>query len=85
MADILEIRRGTKGGYTLKADCSDLTLYDIICAFENTFLVVECMKSGYDCTNDQDIGCCMRREFARFQSILKTEFKRNSLESLFEE
>ncbi|NLD19514.1 MAG: Rrf2 family transcriptional regulator [Clostridiales bacterium] len=81
---IVEIKRGAKGGYRLKVQCSHLTLYDVICAFENTFLVIECMKSGYDCENIKDIDCCMHKEFARVQSLLKTEFKRNSLEKLLE-
>ena len=83
-ADILQIKRGPKGGYRLKADSSELTLYDVISAFENTFLVIECMKQDYDCTRNTGFDCCMHREFARIQSILKTEFRRNSLVSLLE-
>lgn len=82
--DILEIKRGPKGGYRLKADCHELTLYDVICAFEDTFLVIECMKEGYDCTNT-NLDCCMHREYSLIQSVLKTEFKRNSLASLIDD
>ena len=39
--EILSVKRGPKGGYTLKGDCNELTLYDVISAFENTFLVIE--------------------------------------------
>ena len=81
---ILSIRRGPKGGYTLCRDCSELTLYDVISVFENTFLVVECMKSGYDCTNNNSADCCMHREFRRIQDRLKEEFNRDSLASLLE-
>lgn len=81
--DILEIKRGPKGGYRLKADCNELTLYDVISAFENTFLVIECMREGYDCSNISPIDCCVHREMATIQSVLSTEFKRNSLASLF--
>ena len=80
--DILEIRRGPKGGYSLKADCSKLTLYDIICAFENTFLVTECLKSDYECVHNNDINCMLHKQFAEIQGLLKKEFQRNSLESL---
>lgn len=82
---ILNIRRGPKGGYTLCRDCSELTLYDVISAFENTFLVVECMKSGYNCVNNQNDDCCMHNEFSRIQDLLKEEFKRNSLSSLLDD
>ena len=56
----------------------------MVSAFENTFLVIECMKQDYDCTRNTGFDCCMHREFARIQSILKTEFRRNSLASLLE-
>ena len=83
--EILEIKRGFKGGYRLKADCNELTLYDVICAFENTFLVIECMREDYDCSNNAALDCCMHKEYSTIQSVLKTEFKRNSLASLFSE
>ena len=35
-------------------------------------------------TRNTGFDCCMHREFARIQSILKTEFWRNSLASLLE-
>ena len=81
---ILKIKRGANGGYSLAADCSKLTLYDVISAFENTFLVIECMKPGYRCSHN-DEGCCWHKAFAGMQSMLKKEFKRNNIASLFEE
>lgn len=84
-ADILSIRRGPGGGYDIKTHCGQLTLYDVICAFENTFCVIECMKSGYKCVHNGSSGCCLHREFAGLQGLLKNEFRRNNLEYLFAE
>lgn len=84
-ADILAIKRGARGGYSIKLDCHDLTLYDVICAFENTFLVIECMKAEYDCCRNRGIGCKLHEEFERLQSILKDEFRRTDLATLFDE
>ncbi len=84
-AEILDIKRGAKGGYSIRRDCDELTLYDVICAFENTFLVTECMKKHYDCSHNRGMGCCMHREFGRIQGLLRNEFKRNSLTALFTE
>lgn len=84
-AEILSIKRGPKGGYTMKVDCEDLTLYDVVSAFENTFLVIECMKSEYDCARNRGLGCCMHREFGRIQGLLQNEFRRNNLAALFSE
>lgn len=84
-ADILDIKRGARGGYSIKKDCNELTLYDIISAFENTFLVIECMKAHYDCSRNKEISCCMHKEFSRMQGVLRNEFRRNSLATLFSE
>ncbi|MDO4546069.1 MAG: Rrf2 family transcriptional regulator [Bacillota bacterium] len=83
--DILEIKRGPGGGYRLKQDCNELTLYDLICAFENTFLVIECMKTDYDCSQNDGLDCCMHREFGRLQSLLQQEFRRHSLAELLDD
>lgn len=84
-AEIVSIKRGPKGGYDIKTECSELTLYDVVSAFENTFLVIECMKTQYDCAHNRGVGCCMHREFGRIQGLLQSEFKRNSLATLFSE
>ena len=84
-AGILSIKRGPGGGYDIRTDCGQLTLYDVICAFENTFLVIECMKAGYRCSHNGSAGCCLHREFAGLQSMLRDEFRRNDLATLFSE
>ena len=82
---LLTIRRGPKGGYSLKADCEKLTLYDVISAFENTFIVTECLKSDYECVHNNDFNCRMHRQFAWIQHLLKEEFQKDNLSSLLEE
>jgi len=84
-AEILDIKRGAYGGYSIKKDCSEMTLYDVICAFENTFLVIECMRKHHDCSRNTGIGCCIHREFGRIQGMLRNEFMRNDLKMLFSE
>lgn len=84
-AGILSIRRGPGGGYAIRTHCRELTLYDVISAFENTFCVIECMKADYKCMHNSKCSCCLHREFAGLQSMLKNEFRRNNLEYLFTE
>lgn len=84
-AEIIEIKRGASGGCGIRKGFDDLTLHDVISAFDNTFIVIECMKKGYDCSQNKSAGCCLHREFGRIQGILKNEFKRKSLKSLFAE
>lgn len=82
---ILSIRRGPKGGYSLKEDCDDITLYDVISAFENTFIVTECLKEDYECVHNNDMACRMHRTFGDIQEILKKEFQKKSLKTLLKE
>ena len=62
-----------------------MTLYDVICAFENTFIVTECLKSDYECVHNNDFNCRMHRKFAWIQHLLKEEFQKANLSSLLEE
>lgn len=80
--EILKIRRGVKGGYHISTDLDTLTLYDVIQAFDNTFIVIECMKSEYDCSRNSDRSCCMHKAFGDIQKILKQEFQKKSLKEL---
>lgn len=82
---ILRIRRGPKGGYSLREDCGRLTLYDVISAFENTFIVTECLKDDYECVHNNDMTCRMHRTFREIQDTLKKEFQRENLETLLGE
>ena len=81
-AGILNIKRGVKGGYQIQADLEKLTLYDVIQAFDNTFIVIECMKSEYDCSRNSDMSCCMHKAFGDIQKTLKKEFQRKNLKEL---
>ena len=83
-ADILNIKRGVKGGYHIRADLSELTLYDVIKAFDNTFIVIECVKEEYDCTRNSESSCRIHRAFCDIQKTLQTEFQRKSLKELLD-
>jgi Rrf2 family protein len=84
IAGILEIKRGPKGGYSIARPCEELTLYDVISAFENTFVVIECLKSGYDCSRSHSIDCKMHHQYNDIQALLSREFQAKSLAELFE-
>lgn len=80
--DILSIKRGAKGGYSINVDLAQLTLYDVIKAFDNTFVVIECVKKNYNCSRNSDSSCCLHKEFCGIQSLLKKEFQRKSFAEL---
>jgi Rrf2 family protein len=77
-AGIVEIIRGSSGGYRLAKKCSELSLYDIISAVDDDFVINECMRDGYVCTSDEKM-CDIHNEFVRIQKVLTDELKRKSL------
>jgi len=81
-AGFLTVKRGTNGGYNIAADLGTMTLYDVISAFDNTFVIIECMKKHYDCTRATKNDCCMHRAFGAIQYRLQTEFSRKKLADL---
>lgn len=81
-AGLLTVKRGTGGGYEIAADLRGLTLLDVISAFDNTFVIIECMKSQYDCNRTAKHDCCMHRAFSGIHHRLQMEFSRNNLADL---
>jgi len=81
-AGFLVVRRGTNGGYSILADLEKTTLFDVISVFDNTFVVIECMKAGYECNRTSKHNCCMHRTFCGLHHKLQTEFSRNNLADL---
>jgi len=82
--DILISHRGAQGGYTLKKDTKDITLYDIICAAEGKRVTVfDCTSYSDTCPNGA-IGTCTISPFlARFQFKVDNYLKSISLKELF--
>lgn len=81
-AGFLVVKRGTNGGYSISADLEKTTLFDVISVFDNTFVVIECMKSGYECNRTSKHNCCMHQTFCGLHHKLQTEFSRNNLADL---
>ena len=45
--------RGTNGGYALNLKLAEISLYDLCAAIDPDILLLECMKEGYPCSNEQ--------------------------------
>ncbi|KSV60631.1 RrF2 family transcriptional regulator [Acetivibrio ethanolgignens] len=82
-AGLLKSYRGSKGGYALKRNSAEITLYDICVVIMPDILVFECMKEGHSCPkNTEKKPCKIHCEMARLQKILIEELKRKSLEEI---
>src|SRR4030042_5115166 len=53
-AGIIEGFRGARGGYRLKVRPGDITLFEIIRAFDEDFSLLDCIKSTKSCPRSPD-------------------------------
>ena len=85
-AGIVEGYRGVHGGYALKRDPADLTLYDIYSAIDSDMSIIECLNGKCECTrNGQDgVPCYAHDELKEIQRQLWAMLRRKSMKDLFE-
>ena len=74
--------RGVNGGYYLKCDLTNTTLYDICIAVGEDMSITECVREGYDCINNRCGECILNKEFNRIQSSLNRELQMTTLDKL---
>ena len=74
--------RGVNGGYYLKCDLSDTTLFDICIALGEDMSITECIREGFDCINNRCGECMLNKEFTRIQSALNRELQKTTLDKL---
>ena len=84
-AGIVQGYRGVHGGYALKKDPVELTLYDIYTAIDSDMSIIECLNGRCECTrNGQDgIPCYAHDELKDIQNELWAMLRRKSMEDLF--
>ena len=75
---VLEISRGSQGGYTLIKDIEKLNILDIITILGDEIFINECLESGYKCDNNRGI-CKLHKEFSDIQKTLEDQLSRKSL------
>lgn len=83
-SEIVEIKRGANGGYSLKKDLNELTLYDVIIAVDPDFAVMECIHSF--CNRNGSNGMCkVHKELIFIQNQVEMLLKRRNLEEILED
>lgn len=82
-AGILEIIRGAAGGCRLTADLSQLSLYDLMQAVEESSDLSACMDERYDCPwRKAHGGCAMHCHLFQIQEKLNQELRSCNLRQL---
>ena len=77
--------RGVHGGYALKRDPEELSLYEIYSAIDPDMSIIECLNGTYQCPrNGQDgVPCHAHDELKEIQDQLWTMLRRKSMKDLF--
>ena len=81
-SNLIGSMRGVNGGYYLKCDLTNTTLYDICVALGEDMSITECVREGYDCINNRCGECILNKEFNRIQSSLNRELQMTTLDKL---
>ena len=85
-AGIVQGQRGVHGGYALKKDPAELTLYDIYSAIDSDMSIIECLNGRCECARNGQNGvpCYANDELKDIQDELWTMLRRKSIKELFE-
>jgi Rrf2 family protein len=84
--DILVSHRGAQGGYALKREAKDISVYEIICAVEGKKAsVFDCISYSATCPNGVVGTCSISPFLAKFQFKIDNYLKGLSLEDLLNE
>ena len=85
-AGIVQGYRGVHGGYALKKDPAELTLYDIYSAIDSDMSIIECLNGRCECARNGQNGvpCYAHDELKDIQDELWTMLRRKSIKELFE-
>ena len=81
-AGIIEGFRGARGGYRLKVRPGEITLFEIIRAFDEDFSLLDCIKSTNSCPRSPD--CTTRYLWKDLSDVLKKTLQDMTLKQLME-
>jgi len=82
--NILESHRGAQGGFTIKSELGELSVYDIILAAEGkTPAVFDCTQYSDSCPHGAIGGCAISPFLATFQSRIDAFLHDLTLDQLF--
>src|SRR5215213_6670004 len=76
-AELVESRRGARGGYTLAREAEDITMAEVVRALEGAIAPIECISADADgvlvCSREHDEPCPTKFLWTRVQgSIVRT-------------
>ena len=86
-AGIVKGYRGVHGGYLLKKDPGELTLFQVYNSIDPDMFIIECLDPNHPCLRDGQYGvpCQVHRELGEIQGELWRLLNRKTLKQILEE
>lgn len=79
----IEIARGAAGGCVLKADLSDITLYDLMLCMDEQMYLTSCLEPDCRCAYREENGMCLiHKNLGAIQARLSAELKSHNLKMI---
>lgn len=84
-ADIVSAIQGVAGGFELKKDINEITLFHIIEVMETTIKVNRCLEEDGYCSRNATKTCLVRPIYLDIQTMIETEFSKQTIYDLIKE
>ncbi|MCJ7664851.1 MAG: Rrf2 family transcriptional regulator [Desulfobacterales bacterium] len=81
-AGIIQGFRGARGGYLLKARPGEITIFEIIRAFDEDFSLLDCVKTSNSCPRSPD--CTTRYLWKAMSDVVKKTLQGMTLKELID-
>lgn len=83
-AGMVGARAGLYGCYYLKRAPEELTLYDVICAVENTVKLCRCLDAGADCALRCERGCLVHETYLPIQEMMESALRAATIQDMLD-
>lgn len=72
---ILEVERGRHGGFSLKKEADEISLYEIVASIEPTIKINRCLEEDCYCSRHAITSCPVRKLYANIQLMFEGTLK----------
>ena len=77
--NIVESKKGNKGGYKLIIDIKKVTLLDLVNLLNEDVSLNECLKPGVECINNKDGRCRVNKKLLQIQNKIYEELRNQTI------
>lgn len=81
---IISITTGVHGGFLLKKNAENISLFDIINIFEPTTQINRCLEKDKYCSRSATENCPVRKVYCKMQRRWENDLKNTSIKELIE-